>query len=119
MRTVTLALLHGGLMTLPCPDWCVGHPDPRPVHPVDVLHESADTELLMPSGRGTVPVLAFGLAQAPYRLGDHEVYGTVDLGVEGPVRLTPDEIRDLAAGLVEHAGRLRAFATLIEQEAPQ
>lgn len=115
-RTTSLALLYGATMTLPCPAWCAGHPyAQRPDHPVDVMHESTDTELLVPSSRGEHGILGFGLAQAPYSPQDPLPYGTVDLGGEGPVRLTPDEIRNLATALGEFTDLLRGFAGDLER----
>lgn len=113
-RMGTVRLLGGGTMTLPCPAWCDGHPDVPPLHPVDVLHESCNTELPVATGRSEVGILAFGLTQAPF--GDDELpYGTVELGNVGPTRLTPAEMRALADGLVRHSNLLRQFATRVEQ----
>ena len=110
----TVRLLGGGTLTLPCPPWCDGHNDVHPLHPVDVLHESLDIELTVPTARGEVSILAFGLTQAPYA-DDELPYGTVDLGSEGHVRMTPAEVRALADGLVRHSNRLRQFAGRLEQ----
>ena len=110
----TVRRLGGGSMTLPCPPWCDGHAEVPPLHPVDVLHESCDTELPVATGDGEVGILAFGLTQAPF--GDEELpYGTVELGTVGPTRLTPSEMRALADGLVRHSNLLRQFATRVEQ----
>jgi hypothetical protein len=114
-RFVTVALLGGGTMTVPCPPWCDGHPDALVEHdPADVAHDGPETALSVETGFGTVEILAAGISQAPYRhTGDRLPYCTVDMGGYEP--MTPDQLRALADGLEQHAAFLRGFAVEVEQ----
>jgi hypothetical protein len=114
--TVTVATWRGGVLTMPCPPWCAGHPGAEVAeHPADFAHESVDIGLTVVTGKGTFEVLAIGIAQAPLSmLGTPLPYMTVDVGTSGYVRMTPDEVRALADGLEQHAAFLRQFAADFE-----
>jgi hypothetical protein len=110
-RTVTVALLGGGSMTVHCPDWCTGHPEAlTPAYPSDFCHEGTDTGLTVDTADGQREVLAAGLVHQPYATGgDSLPYATVTLDGEF-VRMSPARIRVLADGLERHAVVLRGFA---------
>ena len=114
--TVTVATWRGGALTMPCPDWCAGHPGAgNPEHPADFAHESEDVGLTVVTAKGTFEVLAIGIAQAPLSMrGTPLPHLIIDTGTEGYVRFTPDEVRSLAAGLEQHAAFLRRFAADFE-----
>ena len=113
-RTVTVALWRGGTMTLPCPDWCIGHEAALiEQHPNDVAHEGPDTGLDVQTENGVHRILEAGLVQLPYSSRDPLPYAT--LGVRGYERVTPDQLRAAADGLEQHAVFLRTFATEVEQ----
>lgn len=113
-RTATVAIWRGGSLTLPCPDWCVGHTDALvPQHPADISHEGPETGLDVETGNGVHRVLETGLVHAPFSSRDPLPYGTVDLG--GHQRMSADQLRALADGLEQHAVFLREFATEVEQ----
>jgi len=114
--TVSVATWRGGVLTMPCPDWCAGHPGAhRPEHPADFAHESEDVGLTVSTAKGTFEVLAVGIAQAPLSLRSTPLpYLTISTGTEGYVRFTPDELLALADGLEQHAVFLRTFAADFE-----
>lgn len=118
-RLVTVSLLYGGRLTIPCPEWCEGHTDPHPAYPEDVRHEQATTDLTVATTRGDVGILGYSIAQAPYSQVSPLPWATVDLDTEGAVSVTPDQIRDLADGLEGHAVQLRGFATWVEETIAQ
>lgn len=113
-RLVTVPLIHGGRLTIPCPEWCSGH-DPHAEYPEDVRHETDDVDLLVAAGGREYDVLAYGLVQAPYSQRSPLPYATLLLGEHGFIAMSPDEIRALADGLEQHATALRGFAAEVER----
>ncbi|MEV7683447.1 hypothetical protein AB0O64_33635 [Streptomyces sp. NPDC088341] len=104
IRTVTLQTLDHGQITIPCPDWCVGHNGP-PQFRVDTLHNGPDRLL----SYGDEPLLFASLSLAPFGGGSHEPGLYVeDAGFART--LDPAEVNELADALVEHATQLRAMA---------
>jgi hypothetical protein len=114
--TTTLRTWHGGVLTMPCPSWCAGHPGAEyPEHPADLTHTSVDVGLTVVTAERTFEVLAVGIAQAPLSTRRSGLpYLTADLGSAGFTRVTPDEVLALADGLERHAVFLRQFAADFE-----
>ncbi|MEU1556929.1 hypothetical protein ABZ517_30110 [Streptomyces scabiei] len=102
-RTVTLATVDHGDVTVPEPAWCAGHDDHVPVHRSDLTHYGPETTLAF---RGTV-LHRFLIGQAPYAaLDTRELCGYL-LQEEYAVSITPADLDAFAAALVEHAAVLR------------
>lgn len=105
-RTVTVQTIDQGDVTIAEPAWCAGHDGERP-------------ELLSDTGHRGVPCraefrgveLAFAaLVQDPFVVhSDRSVGVLVEMGYLGST-LTPAELDELAAVLVEYAGTLRHLA---------
>lgn len=115
--TVTVATWRGGALTMPCPDWCAGHPDAGVAqHPADFHHDGEESGLtVVTAAGGSTQILAIGISQSPLSIGRTPLpYLTLDLGTAGCVRFTPDEVRALADGLDGHAAFLRTFAADFE-----
>ncbi|MGW0417519.1 DUF6907 domain-containing protein [Streptomyces sp. NPDC003015] len=120
-RTVTLATVDAGEITLPEPPWCTGHADQLPGYRADILHRGPDLTLAFRGGE----ILNAALAQSPYATSsDPEMGGpVVGVSVYPPGRtLTPASVYDLAAALDSYADQLRdladELATLRPDDAP-
>jgi hypothetical protein len=107
-RTVTLATVDHGDVTLPEPSWCVGHADHRPdTHRSDLDHTGPEHRL---THDGHLLWTAF-LGQSPFasqaRLREPGVYVE-----QGRFARTLDTagLYDLAAAFEAHADRLRELA---------
>ncbi|MDH6141058.1 hypothetical protein P3T35_003071 [Kitasatospora sp. GP30] len=114
-RLANVRLNNGELVSLPEPNWCVfQHHDG--LHAEDIFHEGPETAFTVdaPNGRFELlgaSVTAYPFASTPAARVPHV---TVDLG-SGFGSFDPAGLRDLAAGLVVHAGRLRDLATVLER----
>ncbi|MFI6895283.1 DUF6907 domain-containing protein [Streptomyces sp. NPDC050256] len=107
-RTVTVPTLDQGDVTFAEPSWCAGH-STRPEYRCDIGHVGA-AHLLTYSG---TELGRAALAQNPFaESSDRSVRVVVSLGVDG-LGLTPSELDDLAAALVDYAGTLRHLARLL------
>lgn len=106
-RTITLATLDHGAVTLPEPGWCTGHLEHRPVHRVDLTHFGAEHAFAFDGST----LLTARFAQTPYA-NDPGARGT-GLYVEQTqfaATLNYAEIRQFAAALTVHAMHLRTLA---------
>ncbi|WP_369222454.1 hypothetical protein AB5J52_14050 [Streptomyces sp. R39] len=106
-RTVTLATVDHGDVTLPEPAWCIGHEDHVPQYRADLTH-SGGRVYLERDGRHVGEAV---VAQAPCAVrSTREIEGSVVLSYEPPGGMGPAAVRALADDLEVHAVRLRAFA---------
>lgn len=107
-RTVTLATLDHGDVTLPEPSWCRGHAGHRPdSYRCDLTHYSEETVLAHQGAK----VFRVMLTQAPYASQPPDPAVCVyveECGFTGS--LDPVGLYDLAATLDAHADRLRDYA---------
>jgi hypothetical protein len=115
-KTTTLLTWGGGVLTMPCPVWCAGHPGAEhPEHPADLAHHSADHGLTVTAAGDTYEILGIGVSQAPLSTrSSTRPYLTADLGIHGCTRMTPAEVLALADGLEAHAGVLRRYVADFE-----
>ncbi|MGW3846869.1 DUF6907 domain-containing protein [Streptomyces fagopyri] len=114
-RTVTLATVDHGDVTIPCPAWCAGHShhDPHTEY-VDIIHSSPEITLTF---RHAV-LLAAGLVQSPHA----DVDATPSLGGRAtgvsvhPLgdTLNPVQLYELAGALDAYADRLRDLADQLD-----
>ncbi|MER7974945.1 hypothetical protein ABTX35_39075 [Streptomyces sp. NPDC096080] len=107
-RTVTLATLDAGEVTLPEPSWCAGHADHRPdTYRVDLSHDSEPTVLTLDG----YPAGELMISQAPFsEAGPRSPRGFLALSYGQDRPRDPAELYDLAAVLESHADALRALA---------
>jgi len=107
-RTVTLATVDHGDVTLPEPSWCRGHADHHPgSYLCDITHYSAETVL---SFQG-IELFRVMVTQSPHAThADHQAVTAFveEQGYTGG--LDPVGLYDLAATLEAHADRLREYA---------
>lgn len=112
-RLVTVQLRGGGSVVVTEPAWCVvSHREPVG-EPAEVVHEGAEVALTVATSLGPFRILGAALDQAPLSSRDRSIRAAVDLGGEF-AGLDPQGLRDLAAGLVVHAGRLRDLAAELQ-----
>ncbi|SOB84219.1 DUF6907 domain-containing protein [Streptomyces sp. 1331.2] len=110
-RTATVHTWDQGMVTVPCPPWCLGtHEDGLDL--VDLAHEGPETALTLVTHRGPVRLLDAALCQYPYssNLDDRGVKLSVLLGLDGWHRLAPADVYALAETLTARAVELRALA---------
>ncbi|MFE1845794.1 DUF6907 domain-containing protein [Streptomyces sp. NPDC059515] len=102
-RTVTLATLDHGDVTLPEPAWCAGHTGHRPQYRADLSHSGEDITLTF---RGR-PLAAACLDQSPFGATGREVRVSVSLVGQA---LDARGVYELAADLDRYADQLRGLA---------
>ncbi|MGW5215135.1 DUF6907 domain-containing protein [Streptomyces sp. NPDC004051] len=107
-RTVTLATIDHGDVTLPEPSWCVGHADHRPdTYRTDIAHNAPEIALTV-HGRTIGHAV---VSQAPCaERSTREIQAFVVLSYEGAGGFDPAGLYDFAAELDTHADRLRDLA---------
>ncbi|MFG3495835.1 DUF6907 domain-containing protein [Streptomyces sp. NPDC047928] len=114
-RTVTVATLDHGPVTLPEPSWCRGH-DGEPVGFRDhVVHHGPALALTVPSRCGPVEWLYARVDEAPFRDpgAGRGVHAAVEMGGSSE-RYGPEELRRLADALAAQLERVRRFADDLE-----
>ncbi len=105
-RTVTVPTIDQGDVTMPEPAWCAGHHDGRPEYRSDIGHRGPEHR---------ADFCGYELSRAEfvqYPFGEHSdrsIGVHVEMGHLAHV-LTPDELDELAAVLVDYAGKLRHLA---------
>jgi hypothetical protein len=114
-RTVTIDLRTGGSVVVTEPAWCVVDHTAPVGDRTEIVHEGPEQDLTVTTARGEFRILAAGLDWSPLaEIGDRRPSVMVDLGPDF-AGFDPRGLRDLAAGLVVHAGRLRDLAARLEQ----
>jgi hypothetical protein len=110
------ALVHGQLIYLQCPDWCVSdHVAENERHFEDIAHASAMTDLVVPGGDPSYRLLAHArIGSDPFgpRPEERGPFVVVDDGSEGH-HLTSAEAEVFADRLVAFAGQVRALGRTI------
>ncbi|MFJ7191449.1 DUF6907 domain-containing protein [Streptomyces bacillaris] len=105
-RTVTVHTTDRGAVTIPEPSWCVDSHDHRPEALCDTSHRGPE-HLAVFYG---YEVARAELAQYPHaEESDRGIGGFVEMGHLART-LTPGELDELAALLVDYAGTLRHLA---------
>jgi hypothetical protein len=102
-RTVTVHTRDHGPVTITCPAWCSGAHDDGGFR-VDIDHTGPLHRFMWHDYELGIAELA----QAPFGR-RRDLRASIDLG-EVVQALEPDELRDLAAHLIHHAGQLHALA---------
>ncbi|MEV0639020.1 hypothetical protein AB0I77_29570 [Streptomyces sp. NPDC050619] len=107
--TVTLDTLDHGRITIPEPTWCTGHDGEQIVQRIDIAHVGAATAGEY-AGVDFLPArISWGpfaeLRPEPYPLADVDEFPGMD----------PDELRELAAEVGLHAGRLYSKANELDR----
>ena len=103
-RILIVPTIDRGPVRLVCPAWCV-EPHETAEYAVDLNHSGPDH----PVGPADEPLFVALLSQHPCGSGSHKTGLYVDTAYE-PRTMTPAEVDQLAAGLVEAAGQLRHLA---------
>lgn len=111
-RTVTMPTLHHGLITIPEPDWCIGHDLPHIEHRIDISHVGPTVSFDVPTSRGEVVTMLAALEQRPFtaRHPGTGVFMNVELCGDDWYPSSPAQLDQLADALVGHAAQLRALA---------
>ncbi|MFD7443898.1 DUF6907 domain-containing protein [Streptomyces sp. NPDC059909] len=104
-RTVTVPTIDRGDVTIPEPAWCVGHTDSPREYYVDLSHRGPEHLV----GPAEAPLFVAMLAQNPHGSGGGQT-GLLVETVHIARTMTPGELDELAAGLVESAAQLRHLA---------
>jgi hypothetical protein len=109
-RTVTVSTLDHGDITIPEPDWCTGF-HPAGLQRIDIAHQGPENFLNLPTPRGVVPLLSFGLEQRPFteRWPGRGLFINVDL-TDDWCPMQSGDLDRAAAALVDYAAKLRHAA---------
>ncbi|WP_075662244.1 DUF6907 domain-containing protein [Streptomyces acidiscabies] len=105
-RTVTLATVDHGDVTLPEPSWCLGHADHHPgTYRNDITHYGPETVLAFQGDE----LFRIMLTASPYSPRGTDTVGYIE-EIGYARSLAPADLYDLAATLTTHADRIRRFA---------
>jgi hypothetical protein len=110
-RTVTLATIDHGDVTITCPDWCTGHDTTTPQYREDIVHEGVERILALPHRGGNHQLLTLALEQRPFADRWPGTAPFVSVGFSGdhhPMRRPG--LHAAADALEMHAAMLRHFA---------
>lgn len=109
-RTITLATVDHGPVTVTCPAWCVGHPNHRPDdYRADILHCGPDVTLVFQGhdiGDASLVQSPFSTAEIPELCSSTPGVSVSLLGRT----LDPVQLYDFAAVLDTYADQLRDLA---------
>lgn len=111
-RTVTLATLDHGQITLPEPSWCIGHGD-APQYRVDISHTGPDEPLTLSTRTGPAVHLTTALEVRPYACDPFLQRPFVGVEIGGDWHPTG------LPGLEAMAARLEAHAEVLRERARQ
>lgn len=111
--TVTLQTLDHGQVVVGEPAWCLGH-DGEPIgHRADITHKGRWISAEFESDRGPVPFLPACISWAPFSELHPEPYPVADVDEFPP--MDPAQLRELAAEVAVHAGRLYRLSNQLER----
>ena len=111
--TVTLQTLDHGEITIDEPVWCTGHDGEPVVQRVDVTHVGATVAAELETDGGTVEFLPARISWGPFAELRPEPYPLAD--VDDFPGLDPAQLRELAAEVGTHAGRLYTLANQLDR----
>ncbi|MFF9861103.1 DUF6907 domain-containing protein [Streptomyces tendae] len=111
--TVTLQTLDSGEVTIREPAWCIGHDGEEILHLRDVSHEGPAVAAEFTTARGTEEILPAQLSWGPF--GELQAEPQPVVSVAGMPSMGPAELRDLAAEVALHAGRLYSLANQLDR----
>lgn len=111
--TVTLQTLDHGEVVVNEPAWCTGHDGETVGHRADITHNGAWTAAELDVDGDTVEFLPVRISHAPLAELAPEPLPVAD--VEGFPALDAEQLRDLAAKVGAHAGRLYSKANELDR----
>lgn len=111
--TVTLDTLDHGRITIPEPLWCTGHDGEQIVQRVDVTHVGRKVAAELETDGGTVEFLPACISWGPFAELRPEPYPLADVD-EFP-GMDPSQLRELAAEVGLHAGRLYRLSNELDR----
>lgn len=111
--TVTLQTLDHGEITIPEPRWCTGHDGEQIVQRVDVTHVGRTVAAELETDGGTVEFLPARISWGPFAELRPEPYPLAD--VDGFPGLDASQLRELAAEVGLHAGRLYRLSNELDR----
>lgn len=111
--TVTLDTLDHGRITIPEPAWCLGHGGEQIVQRVDVTHVGRTVAAELETDGGTIEFLPACISWGPFAELRPEPYPLADVD-EFP-GMDPAQLRELAAEVGLHAGRLYTLANQLDR----
>jgi hypothetical protein len=111
--TVTLTTLDHGEITIPEPDWCTGHDGEQIVQRVDVTHVGRTVAAELELDGGTVEFLPARISWGPFAELQPEPYPLAD--VDDFPGMDPAQLRELAAEVALHAGRLYRLSNQLDR----
>ncbi|MGP4008148.1 DUF6907 domain-containing protein [Streptomyces sp. 4N124] len=111
--TVTIETDDHGTITIDEPDWCLGHDDEPIGYRADVTHHGRPTVAELETDRGTVEFLPARISWAPFSELQPEPYPVADVEEFPP--MSPAQLRELAAELGMHVGRLYRLSNHLDR----
>jgi hypothetical protein len=111
--TVTLQTLDHGEITIPEPAWCQGHDGEQIVQRVDVTHVGRTVAAELETDGGTIEFLPARISWGPFAELRPEPYPLAD--VDDFPGMDPAQLRELAAELGMHAGRLYRLSNQLDR----
>lgn len=111
--TVTLQTLDHGEVTVDEPRWCVGHGGEQIVQRVDITHVGRTVAAEVETDGGTIEFLPARIAWGPFAEARPEPYPSAD--VDDFPAMDPAQLREFAAELALHAGRLYRLSNELDR----
>ncbi|MFF3377170.1 DUF6907 domain-containing protein [Streptomyces sp. NPDC002680] len=111
--TVTLQTLDCGEVTVDEPAWCLGHDGEQVVQRVDITHVGRTVAAEVETDGGTIEFLPARIAWGPFAELRPEPYPLAD--VDDFPAMGPGQLREFAAELALHAGRLYALSNELDR----
>jgi hypothetical protein len=111
--TVTLLTLDHGEITIPEPAWCTGHDGEQIVQRVDVTHVGRTVAAQLETDAGTIEFLPARISWGPFAELRPEPFPLAD--VEDFPAMDPAQLRELAAEVGLHAGRLYRLSNELDR----
>ncbi|MDX3458414.1 hypothetical protein PV396_41875 [Streptomyces sp. ME02-8801-2C] len=111
--TVTLDTLDHGRVTVDEPAWCIGHAGEPVGYRADITHKGRVVAAEVETDWATFELLPARISWAPFGELQPEPYPVAD--IEDLPPLDPDQLRELAAEVALHAGRLYRLSNELDR----
>lgn len=112
-RTVTLQTVDHGELTVPEPAWCLGHEGEPVGYRADICHKGRVVAAEYEADHDTVQFLPARISWGPFGELQPEPYPVADVEEFPP--MSPEQLRELAAEVALHAGRLYRLSNELDR----
>ncbi|MET8449321.1 hypothetical protein [Streptomyces sp. NPDC005209] len=112
-RTIVIDTVDHGPVTVEEPAWCLGHAGDPVGFRADIVHKGRIVAASVETARGTVEFLPARISWGPFGELLPEPFPVVDVEEFPP--MSPAQVRELAAEVALHAGRLYRLSNELDR----